>query len=404
MTFRVARCRMIFYVVKILNASILTTNISHLASNMKDIIIVGGGLAGLINAIQLAEAGLSVLVIEKKSYPFHRVCGEYISNEVVPFLQSIRAYPESLHPVSVRTFQLTSASGRSSTMPLDLGGFGISRYALDHFLYQRAQQAGAEFQLETSVQDVSFQDNRFLVTLPQNELREAQLVIGAYGKRSRLDKQLRRRFMEQRSPYIGVKYHLITDFPDDRIALHNFEGGYCGISRVENGKYNVCYLGSRASLRRHGSIEAMEERVLWKNPYLKNIFRESEFLLDKPEVINEISFASKRPVVQHVLMSGDTAGLITPLCGNGMALAIHSAKMLSELIIDYYQSVDFDREGLERAYTQAWKRKFATRLRVGRNVQRLFGRGWVSEVGVQLVKTFPGVAGQLMRRTHGEVF
>lgn len=371
---------------------------------MKDIIIVGGGLAGLINAIQLAEAGFSVVVVEKKSYPFHRVCGEYVSNEVVPFLQSIRAYPESLHPISIRTFQLTSASGRSSTMPLDLGGFGISRYALDHFLYQRAQQAGAVFRLETQVQSIAYQDDRFTVTLPQNEQLEARLVIGAYGKRSRLDKQLHRRFIEQRSPYIGVKYHLLTDFPDDWIALHNFEGGYCGISRVEDGKYNLCYLGSRASLRRYGNIEAMEKHVLWKNPYLKKIFQESEFLLDKPEVINEISFAPKRPVVQHVLMSGDTAGLITPLCGNGMALAIHSAKLLSELIITHYRPLGFDREELEQAYRRLWKQKFAARLRVGRNVQRLFGRKWVSEVGVQLIKKFPGVAEQMMRRTHGEVF
>ena len=371
---------------------------------MKDVIIVGGGLAGLINAIQLAEAGLSVLVIEKKVYPFHRVCGEYISNEVVPFLRSIGAYPDSLSPVSLRTFQLTSAGGRSSTMSLDLGGFGVSRYALDHFLYRRAQRAGATFLVGTQVQNISWQDHTFVVTLPHNERREAQLVIGAYGKRSRLDKQLRRSFIARRSPYIGVKYHVATDFPDDRIALHNFEGGYCGISRVEDGRYNVCYLGSQAALRRYGSIENMEEQVLWKNPHLRRIFRESDFLLDKPEVINEVSFAPKRPVVQHVFMSGDTAGLITPLCGNGMALAIHSAKLLSELIIRHYRPADFQREKLERAYSEVWGRHFAIRLRVGRNVQRLFGRGWVSEVGVQLVKTFPGVATQLMRRTHGEVF
>ena len=361
-------------------------------------------MAGLVNAIQLAEAGLSVLVIEKKAYPFHRVCGEYISNETVPFLKSIGAYPATLNPVPLRTFQLTSVSGRSSIMPLDLGGFGISRYAFDHFLYQRAQQAGAAFRLETQVQDISFRGDKFVVTLPRQEQQEARLVIGAYGKRSRLDKKLDRRFIEQRSPYIGVKYHQVTDFPDDRIALHNFEGGYCGLSRVEDGKYNLCYLGSRASLRRHGSLEAMERQVLWKNPHLKKVFQQSDFLLDRPEVINEISFAAKRPVVQHVLMSGDTAGLITPLCGNGMAMAIHSAKLLSALIVREYRPVGFDREVLERTYAREWKRRFATRLRVGRNVQRLFGRGWMSEVGVQLVKTFPGVSAQLMRRTHGEVF
>ena len=44
-----------------------------------DAVIVGGGLAGLSLAIQLAEANRSVVVIEKKRYPFHRVCGEYVS-------------------------------------------------------------------------------------------------------------------------------------------------------------------------------------------------------------------------------------------------------------------------------------------------------------------------------------
>ncbi|HEY8402472.1 MAG TPA: FAD-dependent oxidoreductase, partial [Cytophagaceae bacterium] len=45
----------------------------------REVIIIGGGLAGLVNAVILADAGLDVLVIEKKVYPFHRVCGEYIS-------------------------------------------------------------------------------------------------------------------------------------------------------------------------------------------------------------------------------------------------------------------------------------------------------------------------------------
>ena len=371
---------------------------------LKDIIIIGGGLAGLISAIQLAEAGLSVLVIEKKAYPFHRVCGEYISNEVVPFLRSIDAYPEALQPKSIQRLLLTSASGRSETMPLDLGGFGVSRYALDDFLYQRAQRAGAEFLLETSVQGVTFQDDHFTVTLPQQQQRTARVVVGGYGKRSRLDKTLDRPFMQQRSAYIGVKYHVKIDFPDDLIALHNFEEGYCGISRVEGDRCNVCYLGSRASLRTHGSIEAMEERVLWRNPYLRKIFRQGEFLFDRPEVINEVSFAPKQPVVQHVLMAGDTAGLITPLCGNGMALAIHSAKILAELIVGHYRSAGFDRLALEKAYAQQWRRHFATRLWVGRQVQRLFGSRWTSEGGVQLMKTLPGVAAQLMRRTHGRAF
>lgn len=371
---------------------------------MKDVIIIGGGLAGLVNALQLAKAGLDVLVIEKKAYPFHKVCGEYISNEVVPFLQSIGAYPEKLKPAHIRYFMLSACSGRYSTAALDLGGFGISRFAFDYFLYEKAKLAGVKFLLETQVQAITFTNDLFQISLPKAEHLEAKIVIGAYGKRSRLDKQLQRHFIRQRSPYIGVKYHIKTDFPDDYIALHNFKGGYCGISRVENGIYNLCYLGSRALLRQYGNIKAMEEAVLCQNPFLREIFNQAEFLFDKPEVINEISFATKKSVENHILMSGDTAGLITPLCGNGMAMAIHSAKILSDLIIQHYHPGYFNRDALERAYKRQWQQLFAFRLWVGRNTQKLFGSAYTSEIGVQLFKSIPPLARQIMRYTHGKPF
>jgi len=371
---------------------------------LKDVIIIGGGLAGLVSAILLSRAGLQVTLVEKKEYPHHKVCGEYISNEVLPFLRSHDLFPEALAPARIHTFMLSSVSGKSSIMPLDLGAFGISRYALDHFFYQKALESGAEVLTNTAVRDTEFQGERFQLLLSNNQLLSSRLVIGAYGKRSRLDKQLQRKFTMQRSPYIGVKYHLKTDFPEDMIALHNFRGGYCGISRVEDGRYNMCYLGSREDLRRYGSIEAMEQAVLCENPHLKRIFTESEFLFEKPEVINEISFAPKQPVEQHILMAGDTAGLITPLCGNGMAMAIHSAKILSELIIQHYSPAGFQRRRLEQAYAQAWQQMFARRLWVGRKVQQLFGSAHLSEFGVGLMRNSKLLTQQIMKRTHGEVF
>src|SRR5687767_1444022 len=98
---------------------------------MQDVIIVGGGLAGLINAIQLAKAGLQVLLVEKKQYPFHKVCGEYVSNEVLPFFQKLDINPDYLGASHITRLQVTSPSGKYQlSMPLDLGGFGISRYTL----------------------------------------------------------------------------------------------------------------------------------------------------------------------------------------------------------------------------------------------------------------------------------
>jgi hypothetical protein len=88
----------------------------------------------------------------------------------------------------------------------------------------------------------------------------------------------------------------------------------------------MCYLAKRDDLRKYGTLAALEENVIRKNPYLNEIFNTPNFCWINPKVINEISFEKKAPVEQHILMSGDTAGMIAPLCGNGMAMAIHSAK------------------------------------------------------------------------------
>lgn len=370
----------------------------------KKIIIVGGGLAGLVISIHLTREGVPCQVIEKRSYPFHRVCGEYISNEVVPYLKSLEAYPQELRPSSIRKFQLTSVNGKTVSLPLDLGGFGISRYQFDNFLFQRAKQLGVEFLLDTEVDTVSFANDRFTIHTHQ-ENQEADVVIGSFGKRSKLDIQLQRSFTQQRSPYVGVKYHIrLKDFPEDLIALHNFQDGYCGISRVEGNVVNLCYLTHRDNVRRHGNLRAMEESVLFRNPFLKNIFENAEFLFIKPETINEISFETKAPVEGHILMAGDAAGMITPLCGNGMAIAIHSAKILSEHVVRFCRDEYYSREQLENNYSKAWKRHFAIRLWAGRQIQHLFGNVWTSNAAVNLARYTQPAANFLMKQTHGAPF
>ena len=364
------------------------------------VVIIGGGLAGLISAILLKRGGMEVCVIEKNEYPFHRVCGEYVSNEVIPFLQENELWPEELHPADITRFELSDTSGENIFMPLDLGGFGISRYALDNFFAEKARECGVDLQTGTRAEEVHFNHDRFFISTRDQEI-EARYVIGAYGKRSHLDKRMNRSFMERRSPYIGVKYH-IKNAPHeaDTVALHNFEGGYCGVNAVENNTFNLCYLSHRDNLREHRDISRMEQEVLYINPHIRKIFEESEMLWKSPLVINEISFETKEPVVQHILMCGDAAGMITPLCGNGMAMAIHSAKILAQTVLDHQN----DRDALERAYAREWNRQFSFRLSSGRQIQRLFGRPAFSRIAVGIGKFTPPVARYMMSMTHGAPF
>jgi flavin-dependent dehydrogenase len=372
-----------------------------------EVAIIGGGLAGLAAALDLARRGHRVVVIERKHYPFHKVCGEYVSNEVVPYLRRLGADPAALEPAGITRFRLSSPTGRTLDSPLDLGGFGVSRYRLDNFLYQLAISRGVQFLLPATVTDVAFEPGagQHTLTLADGRQLAARLVLGTYGKRSALDRQLGRPFFAQRSPYLGVKHHLrLPGFPRDLIALHNFRDGYAGISAIEDDKLCFCYLTTRANLKASGgTIASLEARVLAQNPHLADILSHAEQLYAQPEVINEISFAPKQPVEQHILMLGDAAGLITPLCGNGMAMALHGAALAAPLA-DQFLRGQVARPALEAAYAQAWQRTFGARLRVGRAVQRLFGGPVLSEVVVGGLRHWPAAVRALMRQTHGTEF
>jgi len=366
----------------------------------EDIVIIGGGLGGLTAAYLLAKKNKKVIVIEKKSYPFHRVCGEYVSNEVKKFLIREEIYPYEYSPVDITKFRLSSLSGKVVDFPLDLGGFGVSRYYFDEFLYQKCLDKGVEFLLETQVLDVQYDQSadKFNLKLSAGKNLSADHVVGAFGKRSRMDKSLDRPFINTRTPYIGVKYHVKTDFPSDIVALHNFEGGYLGINKVGKEIYNICYLGNKHQLKEYGSIPEMEKQVLFKNPLIKDLYQNSDFLFEKPEVINEVNFSSKEPITDHILMVGDAAGLITPLCGNGMAIAIHSGKLAADAILE-----NKDRRSIEKQYVDNWTRNFKARLWIGRNVQRLFGSNTASNLSVSLLRNSSFIGKQIIKRTHGKV-
>ncbi len=366
---------------------------------VKKIAIIGGGLAGLITSIQLVRAGNACTVYEKKSYPLHRVCGEYVSNEALPFLTSSGLLPNDPGVSRISSLVISSVTGRSCKIDLDLGGFGISRYAFENFLYRVAVAEGVEFCLNTEVGAVDFHGDHFELHA-MGQTHTPDVVVGAFGKRSRLDVQQNRLFMKSRSPWVGVKYHAHTSHPSDVIALHNFSGGYCGICCVEGGVTNICYLTHRDNLRRYGDISRMEREVMFRNPSLRRIFQESTFLFERAQVINEISFAAKAPVENHILMAGDAAGMITPLCGNGMAMAIHSGKMVSEAV-NAFAAGRCTRSEMEEAYRRDWGRHFRNRLAIGRQVQRLFGKTFLSSLLVGCARALPSVATAVIRRTHG---
>jgi menaquinone-9 beta-reductase len=368
---------------------------------MFDVIIIGGGLAGLCSAIHLSKYNLNILVIEKNSYPKHKVCGEYISNEVLPYLDYLGIDVFGLGAQKINTFELSTPKNKLLKSDLTLGGFGISRYTLDNTLYEKAKNSNVQT-LQDSVTDVQFLDDNFSVVTKQNNTYKSKVVIGAYGKRSNLDITLDRNFIKKKSPFLAVKMHAKGGFPKDLVALHNFKGGYCGVSKVENDTINLCYITDFDAFKTYKDIDEFQEKVVFKNTYLKTIFKNSIPVFEQPLTISQISFSNKTPIENHIIMCGDTAGMIHPLCGNGMSMAIRSAQLASNLIIDYLQGKIKSRQALEKAYQKSWNREFKTRLNVGHFVAKLFSKNQLAEVLIPVLKWFPFLLAIIIKQTHGK--
>jgi len=364
-----------------------------------DVIIIGGGLAGLVTALHLSQNKIKVCLIEKNKYPNHKVCGEYVSNEILPYLKLLGINPLSEGAKQISKFQITDTQGNPITAQLPLGGFGISRYRFDNLLYE-AIRGKVEIIFDT-VEKVFFKDNLFLVKTQNKKSLEGNCVVGAFGKRSNIDSFLNRKFMGQNSPWLAVKAHYEYEFPEDTVALHNFNGGYCGLSKTETGAVNACYLATFKSFKKYGGIEAFQKKELSKNPFLNKFFNNATPLFNKPLTISQISFQEKNPVENHIFMVGDSAGLIHPLCGNGMAMAIRSAQIFSEIYIEAYQNEKLDKKTMEEKYKAQWQSEFEERLKTGRFIQKLLMNPFASKLGFAMVKTFPSLVPMIIEKTHG---
>ena len=372
-----------------------------------DVVIVGGGLAGLALSIQCARRGYKTTLFEKEKYPFHRVCGEYVSFESWNFLEELGIPLSQMNLPVIRTLLVTAPNGRQLEHDLPLGGFGISRYMLDGALAEIATKSGVEIRQETKVADVRFDHDFFNIECPGFAVK-SKIVAGTFGKRSNLDIKWKRKFALQKpnklNNYIAVKYHVRTKWSEGLIALHNFENGYCGISQIEDSKYCLCYLTTAANLEKSGnSVPQMEKEILSRNPFLRQILEDAETMYDTPVIISQVSFEKKPKLHDHVLLVGDAAGMITPLCGNGMSMALHGSKIAFEQI-DHFLQLKTTRREMEVQYAAKWRKEFGRRLRAGRMIQRFFGSALLSNLLITSLKPFPSLTRWLISQTHGQPF
>ena len=367
-----------------------------------DAIIIGGGLAGCSAAIQLARRGVGVLLLEQRRYPAHKLCGEFLSTEVMAAFHRLGVLGDveaaGAHPI-YRTL-VTASDGASFQGTLPGTALGLSRFALDRLLAEHATAAGADVRDGTTVREVEGGLEEGFAVRTSEGAFAARVVLGAYGKRGLLDRKLGRPFFGEPSPFVAFKAHYEgLDLPGT-IELHAFPGGYCGLSQVEGGRVNACWIAHERVLRTSGGRpEGMIGGAMSENAALARRFRQME-RVSPLLAVSQVSFASKAPFDGDVCMVGDTAGMIAPLCGDGMAMALYGAELAAPLAAGYLRG-DLAAAAFRRHYARRWKRAFGARLRLGRVLHHASIRPPVAGLAVRTCHALPGLGHWIIRQTRG---
>ncbi|MEP7291113.1 MAG: NAD(P)/FAD-dependent oxidoreductase [Chloroflexota bacterium] len=377
---------------------------------MYDVAIVGGGLAGCNAAITLAQRNRRVLLLEANTYPHSKVCGEFLSPECVSLFSEsgFLAFLGDLNPVTIRTVRLTASGGSIWTTDFPSPALGISRYVLDAAMAKYAENEGVNVQDGVRVTRITgnLEDSFSLEarTPEGSKTFQAATVIAAHGKRSNLDRSLKRTFLSQHQPYIGLKRHFRGAPMHGRIDLHGFSGGYCGISEIEEGMSNVCLLVRQNVFQSaidtsRTNLDGFIQWMCTQNSHLNEWMSQATPVDSDWLSIGQIPFVAKTSLEGDVLMVGDAAGMVAPLAGDGMAMALHSGK-LAATFIDRYLSQQLTAPELKNQYTCTWNNHFHSRLRLGRVLQSVILRPALLTPGLRLLNLLPALGNFLMTHTR----
>ena len=373
-----------------------------------DVVVIGAGLGGCAAAYHLRRAGWCVLLVERKVYPTHKLCGEYLSPDGVDSLVRMGLadwFGNGTLP-EIGEVLVSSSSGRCWQAQLPAFGRGCSRALLDLMLVERCRAIGVQVVEGFQVREVDGNlEAGFYVdgTGSAGSRRfHARLVVGAFGKQGAFNRKLGRRKGGKTRRLMALKLHIDGGGLRNRVELHCFPGGYAGLCEVEGDRANLCLL---TEVDRFQAVDCDCERFTWevmgRNPFLRHRLEELKPNWNAVLAVANLSFGATSREAGGILMVGDAAASITPLCGDGMSMALRSAEILAPLA-DRFLARESTAASLVKAYEQKWQNEFRLRLRVGSLLQHvLLAPALTTGAALAFLNRFPALGKCLIGWTRG---
>ena len=345
-----------------------------MSSLTADVCVVGGGPAGAAIAWALASAGVSVVLLDRASFPRDKPCAEYLSPQASRILAAMNVLP-ALEPHASHLSGMRVRSPRGEWLHGEFAGshgfrgysdrgIAIRRTILDAALLGIAAHAGSLIVESARVTDLERADGGRVsgvraTTGAERELRVgARLVIGADGLRSIV---ARRAGVARRSRWpsrlaLTSHYEGVSGLTTAG-EMHVERGGYFGLAPVGPVTNVAVVVPTSAGRSVAGAADRFLEDWIARRPHLRERFTAARRV---GPVRATGPFASRvtRAWTPGVALVGDAADFYDPFTGEGIYAALRGAELLAPLVLALLAGERTEPEQM-RSYQRARRSEFA---------------------------------------------
>jgi flavin-dependent dehydrogenase len=353
--------------------------------NSYDVIIAGGGPAGSSAAVHLATAGARVLLIEQKQFPRPKLCGEFISPECALHFERLGVSDEmrAAHPAALTATVFYARSGRNVRVPSSWFGasgvaLGLSRAEMDERLLRRAANAGAHVLEGAHATNLVIENQTVCGVVVKQGIAEkickALVTVDATGRSRALTRRLFRPRggpRRERAPMVAFKAHLDdTQIEPGACEIYFYRGGYGGLSSIESGLTNLCFIASAQDVRASGADAGRVMReVVCQNQ--RAVFTLKDAKVKAPWLAVSLEGFGRSSVapLNGVVAIGDAASFIDPFTGSGMLMALESGELAADSICAFLKH-ERNLDDLRTGYANRYRQTFSSRLRLSSLLRR----------------------------------
>jgi geranylgeranyl reductase family protein len=347
---------------------------------MYDVVVVGAGPAGSTAAKVLRERGVSVLLLDKASFPRDKMCGGGMPTRVWKRFPYIEPYLDSLSYGSV-TYSMSCRYRLRVVRDAPLLGM-VQRREFDNALLQLAIQAGVEFRPLTTVTEMQVKDDRVVLTLASGEMLESRIVLGCDGMNSLVARKAGLPPSDVRCVCLVGEHPMspeqIASMYSEKHLVHLFikAQGVAGYGWVFPKKDCVNIgIGEFSSAIQPGVPRRIlkESYSLFVAALKKQGLLPAEFPDDDARGAILPIFPSKKTYSNRVMVCGDAAGFINPITGEGIYYAMSSGLLAAGVAADALASGDCSAGFLEK-YQHLWWREFGRDLKILGGFNKQWGK------------------------------